>query len=88
MVCLTLNDGQEDYNDKKEEGNVKNDAIYLILVTSWILNLVTNPATCSHTYIHVKHVALGDKTIGTQEEVEGKKDKKISHCGFENGDQL
>lgn len=55
---LTLDDGQEDYNDKKEEGDVKDDAIDLILVTSWVLNLVTNPSTCSDTHIHVEHVAL------------------------------
>ncbi len=61
-VCvgsLTLDDGQEDYNDKEEEGDVKDDAIDLILVTRWVLNLVTDPSTCSHTYIHVEHVALG-----------------------------
>lgn len=63
-VCfgsLTLDDGQKDYNDKEEEGDVKDDAIDLILVTRWVFNLVTDPSTCSHTYIHVEHVALGDR---------------------------
>lgn len=79
-VCLTLDDGQEDYNDKKEEGDVKDDAIDLILVTSWVLNLVTNPSTCSHTYVHVEHVALGEGERDTQEEVEREKDKGNFTC--------
>lgn len=61
-VCrrpLTLDDCQKDYNDEEEEGDVKDDAIDFVLVTCWVLNLVTNPSTCPHTYIHVKHVALG-----------------------------
>lgn len=79
-VCLTLDDGQEDYNDKKEEGDVKDDAIDLILVTSWVLNLVTNPSTCSHTYVHVEHVALGEGERDTQEEVEREKDTGNFTC--------
>lgn len=58
---LTLYDGQEDNDDEEEEGDVKDDAVDLILVTCWVLNLVTNASTCSHTYIHVEHVALAER---------------------------
>lgn len=58
--CLTLDDGQKDYNHKKEEGDVKDDAIDLVLVTRRVLNLVPDPSTCSYADIHVEHVALGD----------------------------
>ena len=62
---LTLDDGQKDYNDKEEEGDVKDDAVDLILVTRRVFNLVTDPSTGSHTYIHVEHVALGDRARDT-----------------------
>lgn len=57
--CLTLDDSQEDYNDKEEESDVEDDPVDLILITSWILNQVTNSSTCSHSHIHVEHVTLG-----------------------------
>ena len=68
-VCvgpLTLDDGQEDYNDKEEEGDVKDDAIDLILVTRRVLNLVSDPSTCSHPHIHVEHVALKHRERETE----------------------
>lgn len=61
VQCLTLDDGQKDYNHKKEEGDVKDDAIDLVLVTRRVLDLVPDPSTCSYTDIHVEHVALGDR---------------------------
>lgn len=67
MCDLTLDDSQEDYNDKEEEGDVEDDAIDLVLVTCWVFNLVTDPPTCSHTYIHVEHVALRERARDTQE---------------------
>lgn len=53
-LLLTLNDGQQDDNNKEEESNVKEDAVKLIRVTSWVLNLITNAATSSHTHIHME----------------------------------
>lgn len=58
---LTLDDCQEDHNDKKEEGDVKNHAIDFIFITRRVLNLVSDTTSCSHSYIHVEHVALEEK---------------------------
>lgn len=62
----TLNDGQQDDNDKEEEGNVKDDAIHLVRVTSRVFNFITNAATRSHSHIHVEEVALGKMVVAVQ----------------------
>lgn len=59
---LTLDDCQEDHNDKKEEGDIKDHPIYFIFITSWVLNLVSNTTSCSYSHIHVEHVALEENT--------------------------
>lgn len=63
---LTLDDCQEDHDDKKEEGDVKDHAIYFVFIASWVLNLVSDTASCSHSYIHVEHVALEENTQQNQ----------------------
>lgn len=62
----TLNDGQQDDNDKEEEGNVKDDAIHLVRVTSRVFDFITNAATRSHSHIHVEEVALGKMVVAVQ----------------------
>jgi len=57
-VHLTLNDCQEDDNDKEEEGDVENDAVDLVLVSSGVLDLVADTPARAHAYVHVEHVAL------------------------------
>lgn len=54
----TLNDGQQDDNDKEEEGDVEQDAVELIGVSSWVLQLVSNTTSSSHTHVHVEQIAL------------------------------
>lgn len=83
VQCLTLDDGQKDDNHEKEEGDVEDDAIDLVLVASRVLDLVPDPPTCSHANIHVEHVALGDRVGNTgggkrkmHEEVIGLDDQK------------
>lgn len=54
----TLNDGQQDDNDKEEEGDVEQDAVELVWVSSWVLQLVSNTTSSSHTHVHVEQIAL------------------------------
>lgn len=56
-VC-TLNDGQQNDNDEEEEGDVEQDAVELIDVSSRVLQLVSNSTTSSHAHIHVEQIAL------------------------------
>lgn len=65
-VELTLDDGQQDYNDKEEECDVKDDAVDFVLVTCRVLYLIANPSTCSYTNIHVEHVALEERVTEIQ----------------------
>lgn len=64
---LTLDDRQEDHNDKKEEGDIKDHPIYFIFIASWVLNLVPDSTACSHSDIHVEHVALEQNTQHAQD---------------------
>lgn len=54
----TLNDGQQDDNDKEEEGDVEQDAVELIGVSGWVLQLVSNTTPGSHTHVHMEQIAL------------------------------
>ena len=38
---LTLNDGQQDDDDEEKEGDVKEDAVHLVGIPIWGVNLVT-----------------------------------------------
>lgn len=58
MPELTLNDGQEDDDDEEEEGDVKKDTVELIGITGWILNLIPNASSRSHSNVHVEQVTL------------------------------
>lgn len=62
----TLNDGQQDDNDEEEEGNIKDDAIHFIRVTSGVFNFITNASTCSYAHVHVEEVALGKMVVAAQ----------------------
>lgn len=70
-VCciLTLDDGQKDYDDEEEEGDVENDAVDLVLIARRVLNLVADPSACSDANIHMEHVTLDGK--------EGRKREKV-----------
>ncbi len=57
-MSLTLNDGQQDDDDKEEEGDVENHPIEFILIPCWVLNLVSYASTCSHTHVHVEQITL------------------------------
>lgn len=37
VVSRTLNDGQQDDDDKEEEGDVEQDAVELVWISSWVL---------------------------------------------------
>lgn len=60
LLWLTLDDGQEDDNDKEEKCDVKDHSFHLKLISSWILDLITNSTTRTHSHIHVEHVTLGE----------------------------
>ena len=62
----TLNDGQQDDDDKEEEGNVKDDAIHLVRVASRVFDFIPNAAPRSHSHIHVEEVALGKMVVAVQ----------------------
>lgn len=55
---VTLDDGQEDDDDEEEEGDVKKDAVELIGVPGWVLDLIPNAPSCSHSNVHVEKVTL------------------------------
>lgn len=54
----TLYYRQQDDNHEEEEGDVEDDPIDLVLVTRWVLDLVADATSSSHTHVHVEHVAL------------------------------
>lgn len=60
---LTLDDGEEDDDDKEEKRDVKENAFHLKIISSRVLNLVTDTPACTHSYIHVEHVALKEETF-------------------------
>lgn len=53
-LCLTLDDGQQDDNDKEEEGDVKDHPGELIVVSCWVPDLISYATASSHAYIHVE----------------------------------
>lgn len=57
-VSSTLNDGQQNDDDEEEEGDVKDDAVDLVLVTGRIFDLITDAAAGTNANIHVEHIAL------------------------------
>lgn len=58
---LTLDDGQEDDDDKEEKCDVKDNTFHLKLISSRVLNLVTNAPARTYSHIHVEHVALKER---------------------------
>jgi len=57
-TSLTLNDGQQDDDDKKEKSDVEDHPIEFILIPCWVLNLVSYTSTCPHTHVHVEQITL------------------------------
>lgn len=60
----TLDDGQQDDNDKEEEGDIKEDAVKLIRVACRVLDFIPDATTGPHTHIHVEQVALKGEQDG------------------------
>ena len=55
---LTLNDSQQNDNDKEEECDIKQNPGYFIWITvSWFY-LITDTPSCSHSSMKVEHKAL------------------------------
>lgn len=54
--------GQQDDYDEEEEGDVKDDAIDLILVPGRILDLITDATASPNANIHVEHITLHTST--------------------------
>lgn len=46
---ITLNNGQENDNNEKEEGDVEKDTVCLVVVAIWWSNFITDTTTGSHT---------------------------------------
>lgn len=63
-MLLTLNDGQQNDNHEKEEGDVKDHTIKLVLVPGRILDLISNTATGSHAHVHVEQITLRERDEG------------------------
>lgn len=57
-MLSTLDDGQQDDDHEEEEGDVEQDAVKLVGVSSRVLQLVSNASSSSHTDIHVEQIAL------------------------------
>lgn len=55
---LTLNDGQQDYDDKEEKCDVKDHTLHLKLISSGVLDLIADAPAGTHANVHVEHVAL------------------------------
>lgn len=54
----TLNDGQQNDDNKEEEGDVKQNTVELGRVTGRVLDFITDATASSHTHVHVEQVAL------------------------------
>lgn len=54
----TLNDGQQDNDDKEEEGDVKQYTVCLVGISIWWFYLISYTSSSSHTLIQVEHKAL------------------------------
>lgn len=61
IANLTLDDGQQDYNDKEEKCDVKDDAFHLKFISSWVLDLIPDSPACTNSNVHVEHVTLKEK---------------------------
>lgn len=57
-ASLTLDYRQQDHDDEEEEGDVKDDAIDLVLVSRRVLDLVADASARPDAHVHVEHVAL------------------------------
>lgn len=58
---LTLDDGKQDNDDEKEEGNIKHDSVNLVIVTIWWFDFITNTTTCSYAFVQMEDEALQQK---------------------------
>lgn len=60
-VC-TLDDSQQDDNDKEEEGDVEDHSVQLVFISSWVLDFVSNTTASAYTDVHVEQVTLQEQT--------------------------
>lgn len=60
---LTLNDSQQNDDDKEEEGDVKHDSVDFIVVSIWGFDLVSNTSSGSHSLVQVEHETLQQSWI-------------------------
>lgn len=60
-IDLTLNDGQQDDNNKEEEGDVKHNAINFVIITIRRFNFITDTSSSSYTFIEMENEALKKK---------------------------
>lgn len=65
LYIRTLYYGQEDDNDKEEEGNVKDDPIDLVFITCRVFNFIANAPSGTYPDVHVEHVALEERDAVT-----------------------
>ena len=57
-ISITLNNSQKDDNNKKEKGDIEKDSVGLIVVTSWLSNLITYSTSCSYSFVQMEYKAL------------------------------
>lgn len=60
LMGHTLNDSQQDNDDKEEESDVKHHSVELVFIASWVFYFISNATAGTHTDIHVEQVALQD----------------------------
>lgn len=58
ISVFTLNNGEQDDNNEKEESEVEKDSKRLLVISVWRLDLVTDAAAGSQTRVQVEHEAL------------------------------
>lgn len=61
---ITLDDGQQDDNDKEEEGDVEHDAIHLVGIAIRRFDFIANAASCTQSGVKMEDEALKEEKEG------------------------
>lgn len=59
----TLDDSQQDDNDKEEESDVKDHTVELVFIPCWVFDFISNAAAGADANIHVEQVTLWERAI-------------------------
>jgi hypothetical protein len=55
---FTLNDGQQNDDNKEEESDVEYNTIHLVVIAIWISYLISYTSSSSHSLVEMEHETL------------------------------